>query len=385
MILLPILIILWVRMFQFKKLTVNELPMATESDLHRMRRDSESAFYIMLLISALSLSLLFFSVKQITATYISPGLILTGLIIAALYDLKAERIKRRCRINQSGTNSRYSLYSLTDRIKQRISPSKRHAPVYETRRVNVENRGRSYLELAKTINNLYPDLIALKGLPNALQAALREIGSSLSVSKPRLEHLPVVYARVESASRFSQVYISNENRLFVFDFWARGVCLANGQTPDIIEMAQAINTWIMTDCNTANLAARFHYVLANDVAEYYERGEEVEYRWLSYLRKTPSFPQMRPIVISASRRPQLRQLFPYISYNRLCFSRCTGYPFTTDTPYVQMLLDGRYKVVSASGDDLGCVDEEEAADLVVANLPEGCGPAVPGTADNMTI
>jgi hypothetical protein len=37
--------------------------------------------------------------------------------------------------------------------------------------------------LAKTTNDLYPDLIALGGPENTLQSALREIGSALTVSE----------------------------------------------------------------------------------------------------------------------------------------------------------------------------------------------------------
>jgi hypothetical protein len=55
--------------------------------------------------------------------------------------------------------------------------------------------------VAKTTNDLYPDLIAPGGLANALQSALREIGSALTVSELDKGINFVVYARVESGSR----------------------------------------------------------------------------------------------------------------------------------------------------------------------------------------
>jgi hypothetical protein len=79
----------------------------------------------------------------------------------------------------------------------------------------------------------------------------------------------------------------------------------------------------------------------------------------------------------------LRRLFPYTSLNIFCFSRCTGYPFTLDTPFVRPVMENWYEVMSASGLVLGRGDAEAAAELVVANLPPGCGPAVPGTADDL--
>jgi hypothetical protein len=236
--------------------------------------------------------------------------------------------------------------------------------------------------LAKTTNDLYPDLIALGGLANALQSALREIGSTLPVSELDKDLNLAVYARVESGSRFSQVYIAAKERLFILDFWARGVMLAQGQTPLLDEMARAIDKWVASSCGTADLAATFRFVAVEPRASAYERGEEVEERWQSYISEI-AIPELPPFVEAASRRPQLRQLFPYTSMNIFCFSRCTGYPFTLDTPFVRPVKENWYEVWSASGVVLGRGDAEAAAELVVANLPPGCGPAVPGTADDL--
>jgi hypothetical protein len=236
--------------------------------------------------------------------------------------------------------------------------------------------------VSKTTHDLYPDLIALGGLANALQSALREIGSYLTVSELDKGINFVVYARVESGSRFSQIYIAAEERLFLFDFWARGVMLARGQTPDLDETARAIDKWVASCCSTADLAAAFRFVAVEQAATAYERGNEVKERWQSYIRGI-GFPELASFVKAASRRRELRNLFPYTSLNMFCFSRCTGYPFTRDTPFVRPLKKEQFEVVSASGVVLGRGNAEEATNLVVANLPSGCGPAVPGTADDL--
>jgi len=95
--------------------------------------------------------------------------------------------------------------------------------------------------LSKTTSDLYPDLLAHGGLANSLQSALREIGSSLTVTELDSEFNLAVFAFVELGTRFSQVYIAAQERLFIFDFWARGVMLAQGQTPRLAEMARAIH------------------------------------------------------------------------------------------------------------------------------------------------
>jgi len=236
--------------------------------------------------------------------------------------------------------------------------------------------------LAKTTNDLYPDLIALGGLENTLQSALREIGSALTVLELDKDLSLAVCACVESGSRYSQVRIAAEERMFFLDFWARGVMLAQGRTPRLTELARAIDKWVASSCSTADLAAAFSFVAVEPKAAAYERGEEVEERWRSYINVI-GFPELAPFVEAASRRPQLRQLFPYTSMNIFCFSRCTGYPFTLDTPFVRPVKENWYEVWSASGVVLGHGDAEAAAELVVANLPPGCGPAVPGTADDL--
>lgn len=93
-------IILWVRMSRFGKLTLADLPRATEDDLQQMRKASKTAFFIMLGFTVLSF-FPYFGVstvrEQDTATDISLVLAFAGLITAAIFDLKAERIKKRCR------------------------------------------------------------------------------------------------------------------------------------------------------------------------------------------------------------------------------------------------------------------------------------------------
>jgi hypothetical protein len=43
---------------------------------------------------------------------------------------------------------------------------------------------------------------------------------------------------------------------------------------------------------------------------------------------------LRPVIESAFATPELRALFPFTSHNRLCFSRCSSYPYTLDSPCI---------------------------------------------------
>ncbi|MFD7669662.1 DUF6193 family natural product biosynthesis protein [Streptomyces anulatus] len=88
---------------------------------------------------------------------------------------------------------------------------------------------------------------------------------------------------------------------------------------------------------------------------------------------------------AAYQHPSLRELWPMVSHGVLYLSRCTRWPWTSDvgTAYPQVV--GGYRVRRASDKTLlGEVDTVEAAyALIAATLPEGCGPAVDGTPDDL--
>lgn len=85
---------------------------------------------------------------------------------------------------------------------------------------------------------------------------------------------------------------------------------------------------------------------------------------------------LEPVVTVAASDPDLRRLFPFTSLNRLCFSRCSAYPYTLDCPCIAA-GHGRYVVLStwAVGDEPAPVlaetdDASQAVSVVVAHLPD---------------
>lgn len=240
------------------------------------------------------------------------------------------------------------------------------------------------MEIAKALPELYPDVIAQGGLANALQDALVHIGSSLRISNLDTA-LPFVYVHIALGERFSQIYIGATTRMFAFDCWSRGVCLAHGATPDMQDMANAIDNWIASCCSTGELARSFRFVQVEPTAAAYERGEEVEMRWQYYLASIrDDFPELTAFVVAAAAAPTLRQLFPFTSLNHFCFSRCTGYPFTRDTPRVVPRGHDQYVVRDSNDAMLGQGNAADAVALTVAALPRNCGPAIAGTAEQFS-
>ncbi|MER5358632.1 DUF6193 family natural product biosynthesis protein [Streptomyces sp. NPDC002785] len=88
---------------------------------------------------------------------------------------------------------------------------------------------------------------------------------------------------------------------------------------------------------------------------------------------------------AAYANPRLRELFPTVSHGALYLSRCIRYPRPHDVGTLFPRGGGGFMVIRQSdGTILGEPETvEEAVSLIVANLPEGCGPAIDGTADDL--
>jgi hypothetical protein len=127
-------------------------------------------------------------------------------------------------------------------------------------------------------------------------------------------------------------------------------------------------------------------VVASPVAEAYEAGPRatVERQWTMLLKRAAEgHSEMLPVINEAMTRPELRSLFPFMSLVHLCFSRCTGYPFSNDCPHVTPLSPNSYRVTGATDEILGDGGLEETIERVINNLPESCSAAIHGTAEDL--
>lgn len=98
---------------------------------------------------------------------------------------------------------------------------------------------------------------------------------------------------------------------------------------------------------------------------------------------------IRRLPTHADAHPQLRVLFPFTSVTVLHLSRCTRYQFSLDVPCVVPDGTGRFEVMRTPNMVTGprmigvSVTAAEAVALIAAHLPERCGPAIDGTAENL--
>ncbi len=255
---------------------------------------------------------------------------------------------------------------------------------------------------------IYRDIAEAGGLGPAIQAQLTAIGSSLSMTKadPDTAGLfPFNWEAVRGNDRSSQIMVAKHNRLFMMDFWDKGVCLGHGSTPLILEVAEAMNAWIADTSSCQELQRRFPFVTFEAKAESHEQGAaaEVEQQWQSLLNRVRGeqhFCELVPLIEKAMEYSVLRRLFPFTSLISLCFGRCTGYPFSGDCPSAcpsrWAVMQGYMKpeqravlgpekpyTVASNGQFLGQGDAAEAIDLIIRHLPPNCGPAIQGTEDDL--
>jgi Family of unknown function (DUF6193) len=205
-------------------------------------------------------------------------------------------------------------------------------------------RGRSPLDRDESRSrHIYPDTAGV-GLSVPLQKELDRIGSTVQASWP----IPLaLWSGAERRERSAQVAA-------VFDAW-----LSDAQ-PGGEEMAE-----------------HFPFLSFQESARAYERGDAVEELWLSLLKGAWGIERLQPLVEAAGAEPRLRQLRPWVSVDRLCFSRWVGFPFSDDLPYaaprgsfrVYKPHPGEY-LSERSVDVLGEGDPERVVELLVAALPD---------------
>ena len=218
---------------------------------------------------------------------------------------------------------------------------------------------------------LYPDVAAAGSLQHALQAELDQADPRLIALPERAPGWRYVGARIEDACRNTNIVMGALERVFTMEFWAGGVCMARGNTPDLPAVAGATYVWHsgarVRELNTVWPFVRFHAL-----AEAHERGEAAEYTWQHYYhnpRQAPHLTRLHTFIALAIHEPQLRALLPFTSMGTLGFSRTPGYTRGNDYPRVHPVGEDAYRVKGPDGRELGTTDAAGSLALVLAALP----------------
>lgn len=253
----------------------------------------------------------------------------------------------------------------------------------------------------------YPELKKAGGLANAINLEFEKLNSILRVAVDRYyDKIPVTYARVENANKFSQIYIAAEEKLYLPDFWRDGVCLAHGSTDNISQLAKVVDYWLTHNISTQKLSEYFSFVQPSGKAEAFDNNNEVEFTWNLLMAEDDSL-GLKDFINLASKNEVLNKLFPFTSLYTLCFSKCTGYPFDTkDLPSVTLVEYAHfvmskdtaeyakigsndavpyskfYVVTKNKTQYIGEGNASKVLKIVLDNLPKDVEPARKGTAED---
>lgn len=242
---------------------------------------------------------------------------------------------------------------------------------------------------------LYPDIKRAGNLREAMQCALNDSGTDLVAAVHPAPEWRSTATVVESATRTSDTHLARRQRLFNIEFSERGVCMASGSTTELATCVGPVVAW-QAGADLEQLCAAAPFIRPTALGLAFEQGTAVEFIWNQFLESEYHDPAL---LEAAYAQPALRALRPYTSMNALHFSRSTRFPFTTDLPFVIPRDEGGYRVVwqieSSSMDswwlDLQRVDRDfvnaetvaDAIAVVLEHLPDGCGPAIDGTARDL--
>jgi hypothetical protein len=235
---------------------------------------------------------------------------------------------------------------------------------------------------------LYPDLALMGGLAPALQRVLNEVAGDPNRTKCARN---AADAGITEGPHHSTVSAAADERNFHINLWYQGVLHGSGWTSDLREIARAAVAFHRDKFSVSEIAAQFEWFKPSQNVASHQRGAEifVTKKWEDLERRLASeqFPYQHtllPLVLEAAKRPELRRLLPFTSLTYLCFSRTTGYPYTHDCPGAWPLNGGLFRVIASDGEKiLGEGNTVRAADLLAANLPQNCGAAIHGTAEDL--
>ena len=201
-----------------------------------------------------------------------------------------------------------------------------------------------------------------------------------------------LWINITGLQRHSQVFLAAQERCIMADLWENGVLIGNASSDSFAEMGKFWRAALLQNLSLDEIEALAPCFRASEAGRAQEQGAQtyVNDAWKKLLMRLESEPT-HSLALAASQIPMLRQLLPYTSLGRLCFSRCTGYPFSYDCPCAAFVKnDKRFAVLKAHGyrggfnsEPLGFGNAQEAAQMLADALPSNCGPAILGTADDL--
>jgi hypothetical protein len=240
-----------------------------------------------------------------------------------------------------------------------------------------------------TLKLLYPEIALMGDYATFLRS---EILRSSHPARDRVgqatDRTATYYANTKQGDRSVNTTVAAEERLFIANFWDKGVQVGSLSSPDLSTVTGAILTFLADRMAASTMTNAFSEFSPTPEARPHEVGamDEVAFQWDAVKRTLEAeAPELLSLANTLSRTWPFSHLFPTVSLEALYFSRCTGTPYSGDCPSVVWLSPGHYEVRTRGGNEpVGGGDEATALNLLQAALPPGCGPAVQGSAETLS-
>jgi uncharacterized protein DUF6193 len=195
----------------------------------------------------------------------------------------------------------------------------------------------------------------------------------------------VYSAYLQRGRRTVSVQLGCDRRLFMLSFTDIGLTLAYLHTADLHEVARAVESWLTDKVTLRDMKERLPKLEASEFAYETDAGKGVTARWNAMLSAPWFKPEFVALLRAAERRPLLRQLVPVVSIGQyLSFSRTIGYPFSTIKNRAVWAGKDRYCALGPQQTIIKEGTVEEVLDIVEGSVPSDAGPAIYGTADDLS-
>jgi hypothetical protein len=247
---------------------------------------------------------------------------------------------------------------------------------------------------ARSAPDLYPEIGFERTLGGVILEIIALSGREIPFSDESTETFSASFRK---GRRICSLHTGDGERTFISHFSMRGLRMASHCRSNLLEIAQAVESWLMDELTLREMKKRFPNLEVCEIAFEIEAGRAVLAVWNHLLHLLLSLdrysdanqaywfePEFCALIRAAANRPRLLQLAPKVDVGRiLLFSRTLGYPFVMAGNCGIFAAQGRCIVQTKEGAHLAEGRIEEMLDVFERIIPPDIGQAIFGTAEDL--
>lgn len=170
------------------------------------------------------------------------------------------------------------------------------------------------------------------------------------------------------------------------DFLSEGTVLASAELVDKDAAARSVNLWLDRGLTLEELSRQNANLALTDFATAFERGDVALWSWLKLIkqaREDAYYASYLSILERLFEKPEVNRFFLFTSVGRICFSRCSHYPFATAGMPVISRAPSEFTI--EYGDERIQADTDDTVSFVTKRLAQLYEPPFIGCADDLLL